>query len=367
MIPVSEPMIGERELALVSDAVRTGWVSSAGKYINQFERDLANYHGVNNCVALSNGTAALEVALAAVGVSEGDEVVIPSATIISVAIAVLRMKAVPRMVDVDISSWNLTAENIEKTISEKTRAIIVVHSFGHPADIDPILDLADRYDLKVVEDVAESIGSTYKGRLCGTFGHVGTFSFYANKLITTGEGGACITNDDSMAAKMRQHINLYFGAEERFSHDEIGFNFRMTNMQAALGCAQLEKINEFADKKKLIASWYRDALKSCKTVEFQKTVGPVDHVYWMFAVTLSDHVKMSAFQAMEYLRSRGIETRSMFKGLHLQKALTPYAENSNRSYAVTEHLYNRGFYLPSALSLSREKINFIVDALKGLT
>lgn len=366
MIPVSEPMIGERELALVSDAVRTGWVSSAGAYIEQFERDFASYQGVKHCITLSNGTAALEVALAAVGVSEGDEVIIPSATIISVAIAVLRMKAIPRIVDVDPSSWNLTAGKIEEKISQKTRAVVVVHSFGHPADMDPIMKLAEQYDLKVVEDVAESIGSTYKGRLCGTFGDVATFSFYANKLITTGEGGACVTNDDSMAARMRRYINLYFGVEERFSHDEIGFNFRMTNMQAALGCAQLEKINEFIHRKKLIASWYRDALQSCETVEFQKTVGPVDHVYWMFAVTLNDHIGMTAFQAMEYLRSLGIETRSMFKGLHLQAGLTPYVANSDTSCVVTEHLYARGFYLPSGLSLRQEQINWIVDALKGL-
>lgn len=366
MIPVSQPCLDEQEIELVSDAVRSGWVSSAGRYIERFEKSFAEYHGVKHCVALSNGTAALEVALHAVGIGKGDEVIIPSFTIISVAIAVVRVGAVPRVVDVHPDSWNITAETIRGALSPRTRAIVVVHSFGHPADMDPLLELARSRDLMIIEDTAESIGSRYRGQLCGTFGHVAAFSFYANKLITTGEGGAILTNDDVMAAHARKYINLFFGERERFSHDELGYNFRMTNMQAALGCAQMEKIERFAELKKQIGSWYREALESCDTVEFQKTVGPVDHVYWMYSVILRDHVKMDAMAAIEYLKSRGIGTRPMFKGLHVQAALQPYLIDDVMRYPVTEHLYARAFYVPSAVTITRDQVNMVVDALKGL-
>jgi len=366
MIPVSLPSVGEREIELVSDAVRSGWVSSAGSYIEDFERSFSEYHGAGHCVALSNGTAALEVALHAAGVGKGDEVIIPSFTIMSVAIAVVRIGAIPRVVDVHSDSWNLTAETAREAITLRSRAIIVVHSFGHPADMDPIIELAKLHGLKVIEDVAESIGSSYKGKLCGTFGDVAAFSFYANKLVTTGEGGAIITNNKEIAGRARRYINLYFGNVERFSHDEIGYNFRMTNMQAALGCAQMEKIDHFVKLKKEIGFWYQDALESCDTVQFQKTIGPVDHVYWMYSVVLRDHVQMDAMAAMEYLKSCGIDTRPMFKGLHQQVPLQPYFDESALECPVSEHLYLRAFYVPSAVTLTRDQVITVVEALKKL-
>jgi perosamine synthetase len=368
MIPVSEPNIAGRELELVTDAVQSGWISSAGKYIDAFEVGFAVYHGVSHCVALTNGTAALEVALHAVGVDAGDEVIIPSFTIMSLALAVLRIGAVPRVADVDPDSWNLTAEGVAQLINARTRAIIVVHGFGQPADMDPILGLARAHDLRVIEDTAESIGSRYKGRLCGTMGDVGSFSLYANKLITTGEGGCILTDNDEYASRARRFINLYFGLTERFSHEGLGYNFRMTNMQAAIGVAQLEQIETFAARKREIGQWYAEALADCDTVTFQKTVGDVDHVYWMYCMVLRDHIRMDAMAAMAHLGSCGIGTRNLFKGLHAQGPLRPHLVQADRdaAFPVTEHLYARGFYVPSAVTLTREDVARVVTALKEL-
>jgi len=368
MIPVSEPSLNGRESELVSDAIRSGWVSSAGRYIDEFQELFASYHGVKHCVALANGTAALEVALHAIGIEKGDEVVIPSFTIMSLALAVLRVGAVPRLVDVDANSWNLIAENVASVLTDRTRAIIVVHGFGQPADMDPILDLARIHNLKIIEDTAESIGSRYKGKLCGTMGDVSSFSFYANKLITTGEGGCILTNDDKVALRARRYINLYFGLSERFSHDALGYNFRMTNMQAAVGVAQLEQINQFVAKKTEIGRWYAEALTDCSTVTFQKTVGDVHHVYWMYCVVLNDFVQMDAMAAMDYLKKRGVGTRNLFKGLHSQAPLQPYLVQADKiaDFPVTNHLYSRGFYLPSAVTLTREDVATVVKALKEI-
>ncbi len=286
----------------------------------------------------------------------------------SLALAVLRIGAVPRLVDVDPISWNLTASGVRSVLTDKTRAIIVVHGFGQPADMDPIIDLAQSHNLKIIEDAAESIASRYKGRLCGTMGDIGAFSLYANKLITTGEGGCILTNDDDIADRAQRYINLYFGLTERFSHDGLGYNFRMTNMQAAIGIAQLEQIDNFVQKKCQIGRWYAQCLAECDTVTFQKSVGDVEHVYWMYCVVLKDHIKMDAAAAMEHLKSHGIGTRNLFKGLHAQLPLQAHLIQSdkNADFPVTEYLYRRGFYLPSAVTLTFEEVSTVVEALKGL-
>lgn len=368
MITVSEPSLAGRELELVTEAVQSGWISSAGKYIDVFQKGFADYNGVKHCVALTNGTAALEVALHAVGIEANDEVIIPSFTIMSLPLAILRLGAVPRVIDVDSDSWNLNAEGVAKVITEKTRAIIVVHGFGQPADMDFILKIANTYGLKVIEDTAEAIGSRYKGRLCGTMGDVGTFSFYANKLITTGEGGCIITDNDVYAERAQRYINLYFGSAERFSHEGLGYNFRMTNIQAAIGVAQLEQIEHFSARKREIGQWYAEELATCETVDFQKTVGNVEKVYWMYCVVLRNHIKIDAMGAMAHLKTRGIDTRNLFKGLHTQKPLQPHLMQTDKAAAfpVTEHLYARGFYLPSAVTLTRLDVATAVAALKEL-
>jgi perosamine synthetase len=366
MIPVCEPDISEREIANVMDCMRSGWISSQGKYLREFEAAFAAFHKVKHAVALCNGTAALEVALHGVGIGPGDEVIIPSFTIISVAIAVIRVGGVPRFVDVDERTWNIDPTCVERRIGPKTKAMIVVHSFGHPADMDKLVALAKTYKLKLIEDTAEAIASRYNGRLCGTFGDVAAFSLYGNKLITTGEGGMVIANDDEIAARARRYINLYFGDKERFSHSELGFNFRMTNVQAAIGLAQMKRIREFADKKIQIGRWYAECLRSSKTVHFQETVGNVEHVYWMYSVLLQESSNHSAFKAMEHLNRKGIGTRSFFKGLHLQAPLQKYVPASDGAFPVTEKLYQRGFYVPSGTNLTREQVGVVVSALEEL-
>ncbi len=366
MIPVSEPYISQIDIDLVSDAVKSGWISSAGKYIDKFQDNFASYHNLNHCIALSSGTAALEVALHAIGVNKGDEIIIPSFTIISLPLAIIRLGAIPRLVDVDKNNWNINAQLIEKKINKKTKAIIVVHSFGHPADMDPILKLSREKNIKVIEDTAESISSKYKGRICGTMGDIASFSFYANKLITTGEGGCVLTRNNDYAEKARRYINLYFGKDERFAHDDIGYNFRMTNMQAALGVSQLEQINFFIKRKKEIGNWYKIAFRDCETVEFQKTIGDVEHIYWMYTVVIKEDIKMNANDAMKFLKQNGIGTRNLFKGIHLQKPIQDYLlrEDINAEYPVTEKLYKKGFYLPSGINLTNDDILRIVDKVK---
>jgi len=363
MIPVSKPCIGDLELSYVSDAIKTGWVSSAGSYLGKFEQDFAAYHGVNHCVALSNGTAALEVALHSVGVSSGDEVVIPSFTIISVALAVIRVGAIPVVVDVDRSTWNISADLVAPAISEKTTAIIVVHGFGRPADMKPLIETARKKNLRIIEDVAESTGSRYEGHLCGTLGDVASFSFYANKLITTGEGGCIIANDEAIAERARRYINLYFGTEERFSHEGIGYNFRMTNMQAALGCAQMTKIDHFISEKRRLGKLYEAQFKGAKFANFVSL--PSDNVYWMYTILLSDDVKIPATELVTRLEQAGVGARSLFKGLHSQKTLQNKIRNVG-PHPTTERLYNKGLYLPSSLDLTEKDIGNVYQTLKSL-
>ena len=366
MIPVCEPALSDLEVANVLDCVRSGWISSQGKYIGQLEEAFASFHGVRHAVALCNGTAALETSLHGVGVDVGDEVIIPSFTIISLALAIVRIGAIPRFVDVDERTWNIDPTRIEKLIGPKTRAMIVVHSFGHPADMGPLIKIAERHGMRLIEDTAEALASRYRGKLCGTFGDVASFSLYANKLITTGEGGIIITNNDEVAARARHYINLYFGTSERFSHSCLGYNFRMTNVQAAIGLAQIQRIDEFAERKRQIGRWYADALRFSKVAKFQETVGDVDHVYWMYSVTLQDHLRLDAISAMEHLAKNGIGTRPLFKGLHLQKPLRKYLAGSDEAFPVTERLYKRGFYLPSSINLTLDQVLCIVDRLEEL-
>ena len=365
-IPVCEPYISTDEIENVVECVKAGWISSQGKYVTALEDEFARFHGVDHAVALTNGTAAIEVALHAVGLEPGDEVIIPSFTIIAVAVAVIRLGGIPRFVDVDPLTWTMAPDRVEALVTSRTKAMIVVHTYGHPADMHKLMDIARRYDLKLVEDVAEAIASRYDGKLCGTFGDVAAFSLYSNKLITTGEGGMVITRDEDIAARARKYINLYFGQEERFHHVDLGFTFRMTNVQAAIGVAQMGRISEVIEKKKARGAWYRTFLRHSSVVEFQYTASNVEHVYWMYCVLLKDHVRASPKQCMELLAQKGIGTRPFFEGLHLQPPLVSFLPGSDTSFAVTERLHNRGFYLPSSVKLTRDEVRFVCDSLTDI-
>jgi perosamine synthetase len=281
----------------------------------------------------------------------------------SVAVAVIRVGATPVVVDVDKHTWNISADHVASALSEKVSAIIVVHGFGKPAEMEHITKIARQNNLKIIEDVAESIGSKYKGDLCGTLGDVASFSFYANKLITTGEGGCIISNDDGVAGRAREYINLYFGSKERFSHEGIGFNFRMTNMQAAVGCGQLSKINHFISEKKRVGDIYKTQFKDAKGVQFISL--PSDHVYWMYTILLSDDVPTPATEMTKRLEQAGIGARSLFKGLHSQRPLQGKIRNVG-TYHMTEYLYKKGLYLPSSIDLVEDDVGKIFETLMSL-
>ena len=288
-IPVNEPLLDGNEKRYLNECIDTGWISSEGPFVNEFEDKFARYHGRKHGIAVTNGTAGLQCAVDALELEQGDEVIIPSFTIICCVNAVLQANATPVLVDCDQFTFNSTPQQIENAITKKTKAIMLVHIYGLPVDIDPILELAKEKRIKVVEDAAEVIGQTYKGKPCGSFGDISTFSFYANKHITTGEGGMILTDDDQLADTCRSLRNLCFQETKRFYHDRIGWNFRMTNIQAAVGLAQLERLDKFKDIKRTTGRKYTKLLENCTGL--QLPIGKTTYaqnIYWVYALVLSE-------------------------------------------------------------------------------
>jgi perosamine synthetase len=365
-IPVNEPVIGEREKELVMECLNTGWISSEGPFVSQFEeafsRRVARKHGV----ACSNGTAALDLAVAALRLGPGDEVILPTFTIISCAAAIVRAGATPVVVDADPDTWNMVPEQVAAAITPRTAAIMVVHIYGLPVDMDPILELAERHQLAVIEDAAELIGGTYKGRPCGSFGHISTFSFYPNKHITTGEGGMVVTDDPALAERCRSLRNLCFQAKQRFVHEELGWNYRMTNVQAALGIAQLEKLNDFLQRKRNIGKLYQHNLRECSEL-----IAPLSqtqyatNLYWVFGVVLKNR-SSPAVWLMDSLRARGIGTRPFFFPIHQQPVFKSMGLFRGVQAPVSDFLARYGFYLPSGLAISETQITTVSHALISL-
>ena len=356
-IPVAEPYIGEEELKNVIEAVKSGWISSKGKFIEVFEREFAKYCGVRYGVATANGTVALHLALKALGIVKGDEVIVPSLTFVATANAVTYCNAKPVFVDSHPEYWCIDPEKIEKKITKDTKAIIVVHLYGHPCDMDWIMDLAEDRGLYVIEDSAEAHGAEYKGKKTGSFGDIACFSFYGNKIITTGEGGMCITNNEELAEKMRVLRDHGMSRERKYWHEVVGFNYRMTNLQAAVGVAQLKKLDEFIKKKRQIAKWYSEELKELEEkglVRLHPEMKWAKCVYWMYSMLIEDKAKVSRNELMKKLKNMGIETRPFFVPMHL---LPMY--NSGERLPIAEDLAERGLNLPSGASLKREQIEFI--------
>ena len=359
MIPVNEPALGERELELVADCVRTGWVSSAGRYLDDFERRWAEYCGMKHGVAVSSGTAALDVAVSCLRLQPGDEVILPSFTIISCAQAITKHGGLPVLVDCDLETWCLDVDQVAARITPRTRAVMVVHMYGHPADMDPLRELADRYGLVLIEDAAEAHGAEYKGRRCGGLGDISCFSFYANKIITTGEGGMVLTDDDNWAAHARAYRNLCFRSDRRFYHEELGENYRMTNLQAALGVAQLERVGEIVAHKRAMAAAYTERLQSCKALQLPTEREWARSTFWMYGMVLKVGGRTAAGLAAELsqrLRARGVETRPFFLGMHEQPAFHNMGLFAGEEYPVTEMLARQGLYLPSGTALTEQQV-----------
>jgi len=372
MIPVNEPRLGERELEYVSECLRTGWVSSAGRFIDEFEERWAAYCGRRYGIVVSNGTVALQLAVACLGLEPGDEIILPTFTIISCALAVLYNGAVPVLVDADPRTWCMDVGQVEEKITCRTRAIMPVHIYGHPVDMDALLKLADRYGLAIIEDAAEAHGAEYlsrrhgpdpEWRRCGSFGTLSCFSFYANKLITTGEGGAVLTDDPQLAERVRSLRNLCFRLDRRFYHEALGYNFRLTNLQAALGLAQLEKMDDAVARKRWIAREYERRFKLVQGLQLPVEERWARSVYWMYGLVLTEEARMDAAEFGQRLKDRGVDTRPFFLGMHEQPALQQRGLFLGERYPVAERLARKGLYLPSGLALTKSQLERVCDAV----
>jgi len=355
-IPVAEPDIGEQELKNVMEAVKSGWVSSKGPFIEEFEKSFSSYIGVKCGVATSSGTTALHLALAALGIGRGDKVLVPSLTFIAVANAVTYTGAEPIFIDSHPEYWCIDPSKIKEKIDSQTKAIIVVHLYGHPCDMDEIMHIAKDHKLHVIEDCAEAHGAEYKGRKVGSFGIISCFSFYGNKIITTGEGGMCLTNNEELAEKMRILKDHGMNPNKKYWHDIVGFNYRMTNLQAALGVAQLKKIHLLINRKRQIAITYKKLLQDLSSVTPAPEMPWAQNVYWLYSVLVK---KALRDKIIGHLERQGIETRPFFHPIHI---LPPYKRNL--TLPVAEELSAKGLNLPSGPRLSENQIEEVVESLK---
>ncbi len=366
-IPVNEPLLDGNEEKYLLECIRTGWISSEGAFIKQFEEQFATRIGRKYAIAVSNGSVALDAAVVALGLSEGDEVIMPTFTIISCAAAIVRAGAKPVLVDCDPVTWNMDVSKIEEKITPRTKAIMVVHIFGLPVDMNPVLALAKKHGLKILEDAAEMHGQTYNGKACGSFGDISIFSFYPNKHITTGEGGMIVTDNAELAAKARSLRNLYFKPEQRFVHDELGWNLRMTNLQAALGVAQLERLDEFVERKRKMGHRYTDLLSNTEKIQLPlRSTDYAENIYWVYAIVLKDEVPFDAKDMMEKLSKKQIGSRPFFWPMHEQPVFQKMGLFKNESYPVSENIARRGFYIPSGMALTNNQIDASAIALKEI-
>lgn len=366
-IPVCEPYLAGNEKKYVADCIETGWISSAGKYVTAFEQKFAEYCGAKYAVGVSNGTVALHLALVSLGIGKGDEVIIPNFTMIATAFAACYTGAIPVFVDAERDSWNIDITKIESNITSRTKAILPVSIFGHPCEMDSINALAKKYNLLVLEDAAESHGAEYKGKKTGTLADVTAFSFFANKNITTGEGGMLVTNDEQFYKKALYHKNLCFPLDgpRNYIHHDIGFNYRMTNIQAAIGLAQTEKADEYKAGRISNALRYRENLKDVPGIILQKVSPHVTAVHWMNTIVVSPpHFGKTKDELINFLRTKNIDSRLLFVGMHKQPALKNYGCCTDGDFSVTEWLSENGLYLPSATNLTGEIIDYICSMIK---
>ncbi len=363
-IPVNEPSIGDREKELISECIDTGWISSEGPFVERFENELSKKINRKYGIACSNGTAALDLAVAALKIGTGDEVIMPTFTIISCATAIIRSGAKPVLVDSDPNTWNMDINAIENVITSKTVAIMAVHIYGLPVDMDPLIKIAKKYGLYIIEDAAELIGAKYKDKLCGSFGDISTFSFYPNKQITTGEGGMVFTDDLDIRNRCRSLRNLCFQEGNRFVHNELGWNYRMTNMQAALGIAQLEKLEITIQKKKKIGELYNKYLMDIKNIKLPiKETEFAKNIYWVFGILIDSEIE-NAKSFMAKLKKLKIGSRPFFYPMHKQPVFKKMGIFEENHFPVSEILYKQGLYLPSGITLSEEDIKTISERIK---
>ncbi|RJP73361.1 MAG: DegT/DnrJ/EryC1/StrS family aminotransferase [Candidatus Abyssobacteria bacterium SURF_17] len=358
-IPVYEPLLGQQERELLDDCIRSGWISSIGKYIPRFERQFARFCDCSHAAAVSSGTAALHLTLAALGIGRGDEVIVPSLTFVATANSVSYTGAKVVLVDVTEDTWTINPEQVESAITPRTKAVIAVHLYGHPCDMRPLLAITRPKGIKVIEDAAEAHGAEYSGKRVGSLGDAGCFSFYGNKVITTGEGGMVVTNDAELDSRVRFLRDHSMDAERRYFHPEIGYNYRMTNVQAAIGCAQMKRINAMVRTKRTLAQAYSERLRDIEGLLLPPEKEWAKSVYWLYTVVLERAFGISSAELARRLASAGIDTRPVFIPMH---QLPMYA--TRRRFPVSERLSRNGLSLPSSPSLREKDIDHICGRIR---
>jgi len=365
MIPVAQPDFGGNELKYVQDCISTGWISSVGKYVAEFERNFSSFCKTDYGAAVCNGTVALHLALVALGIKQDDEVLVPNLTFIATANAVKYCEAKPVFIDVDKETWTIAPEDLERRITDKTKAIIPVHLYGHPCNMDKITSLAKSYNLFVIEDCAEAHGALYKNEPVGSFADAGCFSFFGNKIITCGEGGMVVTKNKELYERLVLLRGHAASKDKKYWHSEIGFNYRMTNIQAAIGVAQCERIDSFIEKKRQNAQIYNENLADCNSITLPPEKEWAKNVFWMYSVLLSPDAKLSRDNLLENLRTKGIDTRPFFYPL---SDMPPYKSdvNTENEFPTTAFLSKQGFSLPSSALLTKEQIIFICNTIKEI-
>ena len=366
-IPVNEPLFEGNEKKYLKECIDTGWISSDGPFVKRFENEFSSRMGRKHGIAVTNGTSAIDAAIESLNIKKGDEIILPAFTIISCVLQVVRSGAIPVLIDADPLTWNMDVNQIQAKITKKTKAIMVVHIYGLPVDMDPVIVICKKYRLKLIEDAAEQIGQTYKNKSCGSFGDISTVSFYPNKHITTGEGGMILTDDDKLAEKCRELRNLCFQKKKRFIHKNLGWNLRMTNLQAAVGVAQLEQLDKFIQKKRWIGEQYNELLKD--VLELRLPVLKTQYsrnIYWVFGVLLKDAIKINAEEFIMGLAKIGVGARPFFYPLNKQPILRKMNLFKNQSFPISENLYQRGLYLPSGLKLDYKSIKKVTELVKKL-
>jgi perosamine synthetase len=365
VIPVWEPVLDGNEKKYVLDCLETNWISSLGSYITRFEETVARWCGVSHAVACSSCTTGLHLALVSLGIGPGDEVLVPDFTLIVSANTVIQAGARPVLVDADPRTWCIDPTKIEEKIGPRTRAILPVHMYGHPCDMRSVMEIARRHDLLVIEDCAEAHGAQLDGRMVGSFGDAACFSFYGNKILTTGEGGMVLCSDAALAEKMRLLRNQAF-EQPRFVHREMGFNYRLTNVQAAIGLAQAEKADEKIERKREIARWYAEAFAGLEDIELPWEAPGAKNVYWMYGVKLGDSFRGGRDGVLAAMKEKGVETRAFFCPMHRQPVFAggdPRFPDVSGEYPVSDDLWKRGLYLPSGLGLTRSQVEEVVEKL----
>jgi perosamine synthetase len=366
-VSVNEPHLLGNEKKYLLKCLKDGYISSSGHFVKEFEKKFAKRVNRKFAISVSNGTAALQLAYEALNIKKKDEIILPAFTIISCILPVIRSGATPVLIDSDPTTWNMDVSKIESKITSKTKAIIAPHIYGLPIDMDPLLKIAKKYKLKVIEDSAEALGLKYKNKECGSFGDVSTFSFYANKHITTGEGGMIVTDDIKIAERCRSLRNICFNNKRRFLHYELGWNYRFTNLQSAIGLAQLEKLNRFIVKKRNIGKIYNKELSQIKI--FQTPLDKkkyADNIYWVYGLVLKKNSPISLNTLMKKLKKNGIETRNFFWPLHQQPVLKKMGFFKKSKLPVSEYLSRNGFYLPTGLSITSKQQKYVINKLKKI-